>query len=172
MRKEEGINPVIATVLMIAVTIVLASVLYVTVIQNLLVPPYAADKLVATLTEDPQYSYSRSVNFTITMTSPEKTFKDKITITIVKGDVIAALRYSSSQDIWTNFTAGGKWHYEARLIDLDADGNFSDGDRLWVYVVDDNPNDGVVPPAFHTGDRVLFSIMDYHGVSAGGVIKM
>ena len=174
MKREEGVSPIIATILMVAISVVLAVALYIAVLGNLLVPPYAADKLVGSLTMDPRYSYDRSVNFTITMTSPEKTFKSKVTITLVagEGDAISHLRYSPTADKWTNYTAGSKWHYEAKLIDLDADGNFSDGDRLWVYIVDDNSHDGISPPVFHTGDRVLFSIYDYHGVSSGGDIQM
>jgi len=172
MKQEEGVSPVIATILMVAITVVLAATVYIMVSGNLLGTPYSSAKLVGSLTEIPDKSYRNSLNFTITMSIPDTTAKSNVKITVVKGNAVGALKYDSSNDLWTNATSGGKWHYEAKLQDLDADGKFSDGDRLWVYVVDDNPSDNVHPPDFVTGDKVLFSIIGYHGTSSGGEVQL
>ncbi len=172
MKREEGVSPVIATILMVAITVVLAATVYILVSTNLLGGTAATSKLTGSLTEDPQNSYDNSVKFTITMTIPDSIAKSNVRITIVTGNNVTILRYNNSNDLWTNATSGGKWHYEAKLTDLDADGKFSDGDRLNVYVVDDNSSDGVHPPDFKTGDKVLFSITGYHGTSSGGEIQL
>ena len=172
MVKEEGVSPVIATILMVAITVVLAATLYVMVSGNLLGAPYSNEKLTGSLTELPDSSFKHSINFTISMSVPEKTSNANVIITIVVGDTIAKLSYDDSKHIWTNATSGGKWHYEAKLTDLDGNGKFSDGDNLCVCTVDDNPSDNVHPPSFKTGDKVLFSIIGYHGTSSGGDIQL
>ena len=172
MEEEEGVSPVIATILMVAITVVLAATLYLMVSGNMLGTPYSSAKLIGSLTEDPDKSFSNRVVFTITMSIPEKIAKSNVRITVVSGNIVSALKYDSSTGIWTNATSGGKWHYEAKLTDLDGNGKFSDGDRLTVYVVDDNTGDSIVPPDFHTGDKVLFSIIGYHGTSSGGEIQL
>ncbi len=172
MQQEEGVSPVIATILIVAITVVLAATLYILISGNLLSTPYSSSKLVGSLTENPKTSYDDSVNFTLSMSIPEKTAKSNVKISVMKGDTVAHLTYDSGNDLWTNATGGGKWHYEAKLIDGDGDGKFSDGDTLWVYVVDDNPSDGIIPPSFHTGDKVVFSIIGYHGISSGGEIQL
>ena len=172
MKQEEGVSPVIATILMVAITVVLAATLYVMVSGNLLSTPYSSAKLVGSLTEGPDDSFKESLNFTISMTEPSETAKDYVKITVVRGNVVGTLKYDSSNNIWTNATSGGKWHYEAKLMDLDGNRKFSDGDHLWVYVVDDNPSDSVYPPAFERGDKVTFSILGYHGVSSGGDVRL
>ncbi len=169
MAREEGVSPMIATILMVAITVVLAATLYVLVGTNLLSGTASTAKLTGGLTEDPNKSYSNSINFTITMTIPEKIAKSNVRITIID-NTVAVLRYDPSTGIWTNATSGGKWHYEAKLIDLDGDGKFSDGDRLWVYIVKDDAS--AQPPDFVTGDKVLFSIVGYHGTSSGGEIQL
>ena len=172
MKQEGGVSPVIATILLVAITVVLAATLYIMVSGNLLGTPYSTNKLTGSLTMDPAKSYRNSVNFTVTMSIPDKAIKSNVRITVVKGNEVGTLTYDKNNNIWTNATAGGKWHYEAKLTDLDSDGKFSDSDKLWVYVVDDNSADSVHPPDFVTGDKVLFSIIGYHGTSNGGEIQL
>ncbi len=173
MSIEEGVSPVIATILMVAIAVVLAASLYVLVSGNLIgSSPYSTAKLVGSLVENPKTSFKKSLNFTITMAEPEVTAPSNVKIVIVHGDILGTLRYNSKDNIWTNATSGGKWHYEAKLKDINGDGRFGDGDKLWVYVVDDNPSDNVHPPDFVTGDKVLFSIIGYHGTSSGGEVQL
>ena len=170
MTKEEGVSPVIATILMVAITVVLASTLYVLVSMNMLSGTASTAKLTGSLTEIPSTSFAKSMNFTITMTIPEKTAYSNVKITVVVNSTVSTLTYNSEKKIWTNATSGGTWHYEAKLNDLDGNGEFSDGDQLWVYVVKDSSS--AHPPDFVTGDKVLFSIVGYHGVSSGGEIQL
>ncbi len=171
MVSEEGVSPVIATILMVAITVVLAATLYVMVSTNMLGGTATTAKVTGSLTEIPRSSFARSVNFTITMTIPEKAACSNVRIVVVLNNTVTALKYDGEKGIWTNATSGGKWHFEARLDDLDGNGEFSDGDKLCVCIVDDNPADSTIPPVFHTGDQVLFSIVGYHG-TASGVIQL
>ncbi len=168
-RNEEGVSPVIATILMVAITVVLAATLYVMVSGNMLGTPYTSNKLVASLKEDFDKSSSKSVVFDVIMTIPNKVPMSDIEITIINNGSTTKLTHKSGLT-WSNATAGGKWHYEAMLSDLDGNGKFSDGDELTVIVVDDNPSDSVTPPQFHSGEKVVFSITGYHGVSSNGKI--
>ncbi len=169
--KEEGVSPIIAEILMVAVTVVLVSVLYLFVIQGYLSTPYAIDQLTGTLNINHQKSTDYKVYFNIALSSPQSADLSNVKISVVlHNGKIAHLTYSGDF-IWSNQTPNGKWHYEAKLIDNDGDGKFSNGDTLIVYAVDDNPSDNIKPPPFQSGDKVLFSINGYNGVSSGGVIN-
>ncbi len=173
MDREEGVSPVIATILMVAITIVLAATLYVMIGTNVLGGGSTSTlRLTATLTEDPRTSFKYSLNFTISMSIPKSTDKSNVKITIVKGDNVTLLTYVASRDVWSNSTKYGKWHFEAKLTDLDGDGKFGDHDVLWVYVVDDVASDTIKPPPFVSGDKVYISVVGYQGVSMGGEIQL
>ena len=60
----------------------------------------------------------------------------------------------------------GKWHYEARLQDNDGNGEFSNGDTLIVSIKSSSN-----APVFQSGDKVVFSITGYNGISVGGVVE-
>lgn len=168
--KECGVSPVVANILMIAVTIILVSVLFFTVLSGYLSTPYAIDQFRATLVFDSPDSTYNEVYFNIALSSPQSISPYDVKITITHGSQMAHLTYTGNF-IWSNATSGGAWHYEAKLIDKDGNGKFSNGDTLIVYVVDDNPSDNISPPPFQSGDRVVFSITGYNGISAGGVVN-
>ncbi|ADD08351.1 type IV pilin [Candidatus Aciduliprofundum boonei] len=170
MRREEGVSPVIAEILMIAITVVLVTSLYLFVVGGYLSTPYNVDQLHGYLTFQSTKSNKTTLYFSISLSSPQSTYMENVKITIDKSGKLLHLNYLNNF-IWSNKTSNGKWHYEAKLIDNDDDGKFSNGDTLIVYVVDDNPSDNITPPPFQSGDKVLFSINGYNGVSSGGVIN-
>ncbi len=170
MKDEEGVSPVIAEILMIAITVILAASIYIFVVGGYINTPYAVDQLQGSLVINPQKSTSTEIVFEVAISSPQHTNPGNVKITIIHNSKIAHLTYKNNF-IWNNQTSNGKWYYEAKLIDNDGDGKFSNGDTLVVYVVDTNPSDSISPPPFQSGDKVLFSITGYNGVSAGGVVE-
>ena len=163
--KEEGASPVIAEILMVAITVILIVVLYLFVIGGYFSTPYAIDQLTATLSFDPQKSTESEVYFNIAMSSPQSTKLENVKITVNAHSTIAHLTYRGNF-LWSNATPGGKWHYEARLQDNDGNGEFSNGDTLIVSIKSSSNT-----PVFQSGDKVAFSITGYNGISAGGVIQ-
>ena len=171
MRREEGVSPVIAEILMIAITVVLVTSLYLFVVGGYLSTPYNVDQLHGYLTFQSTKSNKTTIYFNVALSSPQNAHVESVKITIVQSDSKLAYLNYSGNFIWSNKTSNSKWHYEAKLIDNDGDGKFSNEDTLIVYVVDDNPSDNITPPPFQSGDKVLFSINGYNGVSSGGVIN-
>ncbi len=171
IKKEGGVSPVIGVILMVAISVVLAATIYVLVAGGMLSSTPATNQLIMTLKFDSRTSTHNLLNFSIISTSPESTFKSNVKITLVISNTTTVLlTYNASLDRWTNGTPSSKWHYVAKLIDTNADGKFSNGDVLSVYTVDDNPADSIVPPPFHTGDRVVVSVVGFTGVSTDGYV--
>ncbi len=162
--KELGVSPIFANILMIAITMILVSVLFFIVLSGYLSTPYAIDQMHATLVFNPQESTYKEVYFSIALSSPQSIYPADVKITVEHGSSIAHLTYQGNF-IWSNQTSGS-WHYEAKLVDNDGDGKFSNGDTLIIYTV------GTGAPPFKSGDRVLFYIDGYNGISSGGVINL
>ena len=165
VRYEEGVSPVFATILMVAITIVLASTIYL-MSMHMVGESSSTNMLTGTLTEIPDSASGNSVNFTISMSIPTNAYKSNVKIIILRNHISTTLQYLENKDIWSNATSGGRWHYEAKLIDLNKDGKFGDGDQLWVYIIGNNAL------SFESGDKVLFSIVGYQGLSMGGEINL
>ena len=109
-KKEEGVSPVIATILMVAITVVLAATVYIMVAG---MGAGGTNKLVMNLSVNPQQSDidNNKVALNIAMSNPSSVAMDKVTVT-VGGTLIAS----------GNVT----------LMDLDGDGKLSDGDMLVI----------------------------------------
>ena len=169
IHKERGVSPVIAEILMIAVTMVLVVSLYYMITSGIISTPYGTNQLNGMLRVDYSKSNNTSVYFRVVMSYPLSVEASRVGFTIIAGSHIGHLTYSGNL-VWSNKSANSKWHYEAKLLDNDGDGKFSNGDSVVIYVVDDNPSDNVTPPSFKSGDKVIFSINEYNGVSTGGEI--
>ncbi len=161
--KEEGVNPVIAEILMILISVILVVSFYVFIVNGYISTPYFIDQLRGTLTINHEKSDYEKLYFTISLNSPQSIYPADVKITVEHGSSIVHLTYQGNF-IWSNQTSGS-WHYEAKLIDNDGDGKFSNGDTLIIYTV------GTGAPPFKTGDKVLFSIEGYNGISSGGVVN-
>ena len=163
MRKEEGVSPVIGTILMVAVTIVLVAALYTFVFSSMVNAPYATAQFTGTLVVEPDKTNSRHVNLTITMSSPTQADMRFAKIGVMHDGDYVMLKYDESSGLWSNYTEGKRWHYEAKIVDMNGNEKIDTGDELYVYVVDDNRGDGVSAPPFHTGDKIVLSISGYNG---------
>ncbi len=110
MKKEEGVSPVIATILMVAITVVLAATVYIMVAG---MGTGGTNKLVMNLSVNPQQSDidNHKVALNVAMSNPSSVDMSKVTVT-VGGKKIASGNVS--------------------LMDLDGDGKLSDGDMLVI----------------------------------------
>jgi|GEM_PF-2458613 len=171
MRKEEGVSPVIAEILMIAITVILVTSVYYLITSGIVSTPYGSNQLNGALIVDYSKSNSSAIYFNVVLSYPSNTQLSKVKITILRhnGDV-AHLNYTNNL-IWSNATSDSKWHYEAKLMDNDGDGKFSHLDSLVIYIKDDNPSDSTLPPKFESGDKVVFYIEGFNGISSGGIIN-
>ena len=90
-KKEEGVSPVIATILMVAITVVLAATVW------LLVSGYiggtSQPQLTASLTYDTQQSTASDVYLTISMSNPSTVNVSKVKITVHTGKWIYDLYF-------------------------------------------------------------------------------
>jgi len=168
MKYEEGVSPVIAELLMIAITVVLVVAVYIMLTSGIITTPYGMNQLSGTLLLERSKSNHTSVYFDVILNHPSKTHPDQVKIIVVSSSKSTNLIYKGNF-IWSNETSGGKWHYEAKLIDNDGDKEFSNVDSLIVSIVKDSSSAN--PPQFKNGDKVLFSIDTYSGSSAGGVVE-
>jgi len=168
MKYEEGVSPVIAEILMIAITVVLVVAVYIMLTSGIITTPYGMNQLSGTLLLERSKSNHTSIYFDVILNHPSKTHPEQVKIIVISSSKSASLSYKRNF-IWSNETSGGKWHYEAKLIDHNGDKEFSNGDSLIVSIVKDSSSAN--PPQFKNGDKVLFSIDTYSGSSAGGVIN-
>jgi len=145
IRKEKGVSPVIATILMVAITVVLAATVYImvsglggtsakNVIGNL---TYRSD--MSSIGGDETTDY---VTFEITLSQPSKAPKEDVTITVLypNGTVIT----NNPNKVW---------------IDVTSDiTNVNSGDLLKITGID-----------FDSGYQVIISIKGYDGTITGKV---
>ncbi len=145
-RKEEGVSPVIATILMVAITVVLAATVYIMVSG---MGGTGEPQLAVTLT----YSATQSnvpkhiVVFTISMQTPSSVDAAKVTITV--GGTPATGNGTASIPSTGN-SATPYWGY----LDLNGDGKLSSGDVVWV-----------VGNAVTSGALVSLAISGYSGTA-------
>ncbi len=145
-RKEEGVSPVIATILMVAITVVLAATVYIMVSG---MGGTGEPQLAVTLT----YSATQSnvpnhiVVFTVSMQTPSSVDDTKVTITVggspATGNGTSSIPTSASST--TNY-----WGY----LDLNGDGKLSSGDVIWV-----------AGPGVQSGALVSLAISGYSGTA-------
>ena len=137
-RKEEGVSPVIATILMVAITVVLAATVYIMVAG---MGTGGTNKLIANLTYKDTSNVPKGwLNLTISMSTPSSADPAKVTVTL-DGNPLTYVSPGGT-------LASGDWTY----IDLNGDGKISDGDVIVIY--DTN---------IHSGSIVALSISGYSG---------
>ncbi|MFP4052070.1 MAG: archaellin/type IV pilin N-terminal domain-containing protein [Thermoplasmata archaeon] len=158
-RKEEGVSPVIATILMVAITVVLAATLY------MMLPSGGGgdSPLSASLTYNSGKSNPSDgeATFDLSMSDPDTADLDDVKITVLDdtGD--------NSDSV-----SGDEWDDDKGSIDIDGDNDFtvsithlssetgelSGGDRIRISPEDDPyEGDGI------SGFEVVLSIDGYDG---------
>ena len=131
-RKEEGVSPVIATILMVAITVVLAATVYIMVAG---LGTGGTNKMIASLNYDAQHSNpaktssSGYVNLTVSMSAPSNAAYSKVTIVVIAGGTTYTIKGLGTEG--TGADSSGK--VNVKVIDLDASGTLTDGDGLYIY---------------------------------------
>jgi len=140
-KKEEGVSPVIATILMVAITVVLAATVW------LLVSGYmggTAPTLQGTL----QYDYQSSnldkgyANFTLLLSQPSTGIKN------VNNDVKIHVGSTELTYVSSGTPSSQQWTY----IDNDGDEKLSNGDTIVIHLT-----------GIDHGDTVSFGVTGYSG---------
>jgi flagellin-like protein len=143
MRKNrEAVSPVIATILMVAITVVLAAVLYVMVMGF------------GTSSSDPTGSFVGSADnqtagykLTLGVITPETTWNDcKLSLSVngvamTAASIVMPSGVGTSASAITLGTSGAK-AYTAWVTDLNADGKISNGDSISVRAALGFPTSG------------------------------
>ena len=163
MNKEKGVSPVIATVLMVAITVVLVVTIYVVVVTNMLTTPYSTQQFICTLSEEPSSSTPRSVVFSVALRSPSQVSFDRVRIGIMHNGKYVLLNYSAAKSIWTNYTSGDSWHFEAKIYDNDNNNKLDTGDEIEISIVGDKS------PTFISGDSLKVGAYGYNGIATGDI---
>lgn len=128
-KKEEGVSPVIATILMVAITVVLAATVW------LLVSGYMGGStqpnLTASLTYDVQTSNPTAgyVNISVAMSSPSSADFTKVIIGI--NGTYPTGKYLSADG--TGTITINSVTYNVKVIDYDGNGKLSTGDVIYIY---------------------------------------
>ncbi len=122
-KKEEGVSPVIATILMVAITVVLAATVW------LLVSGYmggTAPTLQGTLQYDYQASdlASHNATFTLLLSQPTNGLNPNDVNLHVNGTAVKYIHNGG-----TGGNTGSAWGF----IDNDGNGKLSNGDTIWIH---------------------------------------
>ena len=126
-KKEEGVSPVIATILMVAITVVLATTVW------LLVSGYMGGStqtpLTMGLTYNAQQSTSTTAVFDVTMSHPSQANPSDVKVTI---KVDGATPGSTSGGIGTTAqsVSVGSYTYDVSYVDLNGNGKLDTGDQI------------------------------------------
>ncbi len=129
MKKEEGVSPVIATILMVAITVVLAATVYIMVAG---MGTGGTNKMIASLSYDQQQSNPTSgpVYLRVSMSNPSSAAFNKVTVVLTPATGTGGkttLNTSGGGTITIGTTT-----YTVNVQDLDGNGQLSDGDMLVI----------------------------------------
>ena len=120
-RKEEGVSPVIATILMVAITVVLAATVYI-MVAGIYGP--GTNKLIASLTYDQTQSNPTGgeVYLRVSMSTPSSAQWTNVKITI-----------RGTGGPLSGQTGNSINGYTVDILDYDASGTLTDGDVIHIY---------------------------------------
>ncbi|MFP4052071.1 MAG: archaellin/type IV pilin N-terminal domain-containing protein [Thermoplasmata archaeon] len=159
-RKEEGVSPVIATILMVAITVVLAATLY------MMLPSGGGGD--SPLSASLSYNSGRSnpsdgeATFDLSMSDPDTADLEDVKITLLNadGDSEGSKKGLESGDSWTELGDD----YEVTVTHLSSgDDELSGGDRIRISPEDGTNSDGI------SDWEVVLSIDGYDGSRSGVV---
>ncbi len=126
-KKEEGVSPVIATILMVAITVVLAATVW------LLVSGYMGGgtntPLTMSLTYNAQQSNETQAIFDVSMSQPSQASYTNVKITLKSGSTSDSGTLNDKG--WTNITINSKT-YAIHVIDLNGNGKLDTGDQIVI----------------------------------------
>ncbi len=127
-KKEEGVSPVIATILMVAITVVLAATVW------LLVSGYtggsSSTPLTMSLTYDVQQSTGNTSVFDIAMSHPTQVDVTKVKVTVKNGtSLVGTVSISGFDKMIKVGTSGGQNIY-VKVFDLNNNTKLDTGDQI------------------------------------------
>ena len=125
-RKEEGVSPVIATILMVAITVVLAATVYIMVAG---LGGTTSTPLSMNLSYDATSSNATRGVFDVSMTNPSQTSFSNVKVTVKSGSGSDTKTLSSTG--WTNVTIGSTT-YSVHIDDLNKNGKLDTGDQIVI----------------------------------------
>jgi len=131
-KDSRAVSPVIATILMVAITVVLAAVLYVMVMG------FGGGETEMPVGSFTSHTKNADGNYTLTFGSfsPETSWQDVRFILEHNGTLIGSSKSLDSGNgsaIWTTDPGNITWY----IFDLADDGLISSGDRLTIYTIGD-----------------------------------
>ncbi len=139
-RKEEGVSPVIATILLVAITVVLVA----TLLVMLPTGTTGGTTLTASLTYDPNDSdlNNNKAVFKVSMSNPSSIDPAKVTLVLANSTGTYSLTYGTD---WTH-------------LDLNGNNKLDTGDKIVVT------HTGVA-----SGAKIVLSITGYTGNAEGAI---
>jgi len=143
-KKDEGVSPVIATILMVAITVVLAAVLYVMVSQYMNTPPPIPITGSLSYMADKSTPSAGKATLGLTLGSGLNVATADATVTILNGTAIVP----TGSGIWVNWT-----HIVSDATHIQS------GDRLTVEAPGKNLG----------GYEIVVSVKGYSGTISGNI---
>jgi len=150
-KKEEGVSPVIATILMVAITVVLAATVW------LLVSGYMGGStqtpLTMSLTYNAQESSNENATFDVTLSHPSQANPSNVKVTVKdsSGTTYSATGigegYSNAKKL------GSSSSYKVYYVDLNGNGKLDTGDQIIIHTDDttDAPLGGLTVYVYVSG---------------------
>ncbi len=124
--KEEGVSPVIATILMVAITVVLAATVYIMVAG---LGPGSNSPLSAGLNYIASSSDAYHATLQVSLSNPSSVDFNKVKITIKNGTSTGTAQLGSDG---SGSITIGSMTYSISVLDLDGNGKLSTGDQIVI----------------------------------------
>ena len=129
-KKEEGVSPVIATILMVAITVVLAATVWLMVsgyMGGTTKPNLAASLNYDVQTSNPKTGY---VNITVAMSTPSTADWTKVVIGINGTTTTLTGQTGNTLSVKVGTTT---YTYTIDILDYDGNGKLSTGDVIYIH---------------------------------------
>ena len=129
-RKEEGVSPVIATILMVAITVVLAATVYIMVAG---LGGTSSTPLSMNLSYDATGSNATKAVFDVSMTNPSQTSYSNVKVTIKNSTSGKTGTVTLGTDGTGTVTVGANGlKYDISISDLNGNGKLDTGDQIVI----------------------------------------
>ena len=125
-RKEEGVSPVIATILMVAITVVLAATVYIMVAG---LGGTSSTPLSMSLSYDAAGSDAHTAVFDVSMSNPSQTSYSNVKVTIKNGTDTGTVTLGTDG---TGKVMVGSYTYNITISDLNGNGKLDTGDQILI----------------------------------------
>ncbi len=132
-KKEEGVSPVIATILMVAITVVLAATVW------LMVSGYMGGTTHPQLTGSLTYDSANSnptngyVNLTLSMSNPTSAKYENVKVVITMSATTTTVKIGTNGEGTATATINGNSvTFTVKILDQDGSGTLTSGDVIYI----------------------------------------